>query len=295
MFSKTRDSNANQQASDSQQQQRRTQARVAAPSIICADMTVIGTITCSGDIQIDGKIEGDIYSTCLTVGEKAVITGEIRSDEVVIRGHVVGGIRARKVNLAATCHVEGDITHNALAVETGAFFQGNIRHADDALPDAMSDASDVLANRSQGTAQQSGLNGAGAPAHEPSRTNGFAAPDSAPAQAAAQAPSGMQPNGHAGAPQPAAPQGARPQPAAPMPRNRQTFPQFNPNQQGGPSANGANGAAPQGNEGNDALNAALQKLNAQATGPGQAPRGPAQPRPGQPGGTPPFPPRTGNS
>jgi len=46
-------------------------------------------------------------------------------------------------------------------------------------------ASDVLANRSQGNAQQP-------------------APDSAPAQAAAaQTPSGMQPNGHAGAPQPA--------------------------------------------------------------------------------------------
>ncbi|MGF1455130.1 MAG: polymer-forming cytoskeletal protein [Alphaproteobacteria bacterium] len=116
-----------------QQQVRRAPPRTAAPSIISADMTVVGTVSATGDIQVDGKIEGDIFSTSLTVGEKAVVNGEVRADEVTIRGHLVGGLRARKINLASTCHVEGDIIHNALSVETGAFFQGNIRHSDDPL------------------------------------------------------------------------------------------------------------------------------------------------------------------
>jgi cytoskeletal protein CcmA (bactofilin family) len=37
------------------------------------------------------------------------------------------------VLLASTCHVEGDILHEAFAVETGAFFEGNCRHADNPL------------------------------------------------------------------------------------------------------------------------------------------------------------------
>jgi hypothetical protein len=37
------------------------------------------------------------------------------------------------VQLSSTCHVEGDILHEALAVETGAFFEGNCRHSDDPI------------------------------------------------------------------------------------------------------------------------------------------------------------------
>ncbi|HAC59072.1 MAG TPA: polymer-forming cytoskeletal protein, partial [Rhodobiaceae bacterium] len=52
---------------------------------------------------------------------------------IVIRGRVVGTIRGRRVQLASTCHVEGDILHEALAVETGAFFEGACRHSDDPI------------------------------------------------------------------------------------------------------------------------------------------------------------------
>ena len=42
--------------------------------------------------------------------------------------------------LASTCHVEGDILHEAFAVETGAFFEGNCRHADNPLAQAPTNA-----------------------------------------------------------------------------------------------------------------------------------------------------------
>jgi cytoskeletal protein CcmA (bactofilin family) len=108
----------------------------AAPSIISSDMIVIGTLTSTGDIQIDGKVEGDIRSGSLTIGEKANIEGEIVAEEVTIRGRVTGTIRARKVQLAGTCHVEGVILHEALSVEVGAFFEGQCRHSADPLSDA---------------------------------------------------------------------------------------------------------------------------------------------------------------
>ncbi len=105
----------------------------SAPSIISADMVINGTISSTGDIQIDGRIEGDVRSIGLVIGDKAEINGEVLAEDVTVRGKVTGRIRARKVLLAATSHVEGDILHEAFAVESGAFFEGNCRHSDNPL------------------------------------------------------------------------------------------------------------------------------------------------------------------
>src|ERR1700743_2792817 len=110
-------------------------ARSSAPSIISADLVVNGTLSSTGDIQIDGRVEGDVRSAGLVIGDKAFIQGEIMADDVTVRGRVQGGIRARKVLLCTTSHVEGNILHEAFAVEAGAFFEGNCRHSDNPLSD----------------------------------------------------------------------------------------------------------------------------------------------------------------
>ena len=115
----------------------------AGPSIISTDMAIQGSLSSSGDMQIDGRVEGDIRSAGLVIGEQAEVHGEIFAEEVTIRGKVMGRIRARKVLLAATCRVEGDILHEAFAVESGAFFEGNCRHSDNPLGDAAQAAQDV--------------------------------------------------------------------------------------------------------------------------------------------------------
>ena len=103
------------------------------PSIVSADLTVTGSLNTTGDMQIDGIVEGDVRSVGLVIGEKAEVHGEIWAEDVTVRGKVIGRINARKVLLAATCHVEGDILHEAFAVETGAFFEGSCRHSDNPL------------------------------------------------------------------------------------------------------------------------------------------------------------------
>ncbi len=107
--------------------------RSSAPSIISADLVVHGNLVSTGDIQIDGRVEGDVQSSGLVIGDKAFIQGEIMAEDVTVRGRIQGSIRARKVLLASTCHVEGNILHEAFAVETGAFFEGNCRHSDNPL------------------------------------------------------------------------------------------------------------------------------------------------------------------
>ena len=106
------------------------------PSILSADVVVRGTLISSGDVQVDGKIEGDIRAAGLVIGEKAVVAGDVYAEEATVRGRVEGSISARKVQLAATCHVVGNVLHESLSVESGAFFEGNCRHSDNPLADA---------------------------------------------------------------------------------------------------------------------------------------------------------------
>ncbi|MFL6689579.1 MAG: polymer-forming cytoskeletal protein [Alphaproteobacteria bacterium] len=115
------------------QQPKRSAPVRSAPSIISADLVVTGTLSSTGDMQVDGRVEGDVHSAALVIGEKAVIQGEVLADEVTVRGRVEGSIRARKILLCSTCHVEGNILHEAFAVEAGAFFEGNCRHSDNPL------------------------------------------------------------------------------------------------------------------------------------------------------------------
>ena len=110
--------------------------RNGVPSIISAELIVRGTLISAGDVQVDGKVDGDIRAAALVIGDKAVIVGDVYAEDAVVRGRVEGSIRARKVQLCATCHVEGNILHEALSVESGAFFEGNCRHSDNPIGDA---------------------------------------------------------------------------------------------------------------------------------------------------------------
>ena len=123
-------------AAAAQAQQPKRGLRNGTPSIISADLIVRGALFSAGDVQIDGRVDGDIRAGGLIVGEKAVIVGDVYAEEIVVRGRVEGGISARKVSLSSTCHVEGNILHEALAVEIGAYFEGNCRHSDNPLANA---------------------------------------------------------------------------------------------------------------------------------------------------------------
>lgn len=106
------------------------------PSVIGEDLTVTGNVISKGEVQVDGEVQGDVHCSSLVVGEKATITGGILAEDVIVRGRVLGSVRAQRVTLQSTSHVEGDIHHQSLAIEQGAFFEGKSRRADD--PTALS-------------------------------------------------------------------------------------------------------------------------------------------------------------
>jgi cytoskeletal protein CcmA (bactofilin family) len=97
------------------------------PSIISTDLTVTGDFASEGDIQIDGKVEGDVKTTRLTIGEGGSVKGAITADTVTVSGTVSGQIRAKTIVLARSSRVQGDIWHESLAIEAGAQFEGTCK------------------------------------------------------------------------------------------------------------------------------------------------------------------------
>ena len=102
-------------------------------SVLSSDLTITGNIKTTGDIQIEGTVEGDIRAHLLTVGESATIRGEIVADDIVVNGRVVGRVRGLKVRLTSSARVEGDIIHKTIAIESGAHFEGSVQRQDDPL------------------------------------------------------------------------------------------------------------------------------------------------------------------
>jgi cytoskeletal protein CcmA (bactofilin family) len=104
-----------------------------AASVLSSDLTITGNLKTTGDIQVEGTIEGDIRAHLLTVGESATVRGEVIADDVVVNGRVIGRVRGLKVRLTSTARVEGDIIHKTIAIESGAHFEGSVQRQDDPL------------------------------------------------------------------------------------------------------------------------------------------------------------------
>lgn len=102
-------------------------------SVIGEDLVITGNVASKGEIQVDGEIQGDVNCGSLFLGDKSKITGGVVAEDVVVRGRVIGSIRGLRVTLQAQSHVEGDIHHQSLAIEQGAYFEGKSRRTDNPL------------------------------------------------------------------------------------------------------------------------------------------------------------------
>lgn len=101
--------------------------RAAVPSIISTDLHIAGNLETSGQMQIDGSVEGDVTCGALTIGEGATVAGEVTAETVIVHGRIEGRIRAKKVELSRTARITGDIWHDSLSIEAGAYLDGHCR------------------------------------------------------------------------------------------------------------------------------------------------------------------------
>jgi cytoskeletal protein CcmA (bactofilin family) len=62
----------------------------------------------------------------LVLGENSSVEGNVAADDVVIRGRLIGSVKALRVTLQSNSHVQGDLTHQSLAIEQGALFRWQV-------------------------------------------------------------------------------------------------------------------------------------------------------------------------
>jgi cytoskeletal protein CcmA (bactofilin family) len=102
-----------------------------ARTLACLGSTIVvkGEISSDEDLQIDGKVEGNILlrGHRLTVGRTANLNSEITAREVIVYGNASGNLRVRdRVEIKKDGQVIGDITTTRISIEDGAYFKGRI-------------------------------------------------------------------------------------------------------------------------------------------------------------------------
>jgi cytoskeletal protein CcmA (bactofilin family) len=118
-------------------------------STIGEDLTITGDVASKGEIHLDGHVRGDVNCGALVLGENSSVEGNVTADDVVIRGRLIGSVRAFRLMLQSTSHVEGDLIHQSLAMEQGAFFEGKSRRSDNPLCASQPDAEKKAPNKPQ--------------------------------------------------------------------------------------------------------------------------------------------------
>jgi cytoskeletal protein CcmA (bactofilin family) len=105
--------------------------RRSGPSIITEEVVLEGNLITSGEVQINGTLHGDIRAAGVVVDSQGSIHGEVVAEEVVVRGRIIGPIHAIHVHIYAGAHVEGDISHETISIENGAYVHGGVRRMED--------------------------------------------------------------------------------------------------------------------------------------------------------------------
>ena len=102
----------------------------SAPSVISADMNILGNIISDGFVDINGKIDGNVKCHSAIIRANGFVRGDVIADNVQIYGYVEGLVKAPVVNLYSSAHVSGSIMHESLSIEDGAFVDGKFKRTD---------------------------------------------------------------------------------------------------------------------------------------------------------------------
>ena len=108
----------------------------SSPSLLGKEIKVIGKITSKGALRLDGVLEGEIKASRLVIEKSAKVVGSVTSEDLVIRGRIIGPVFGKKVRFGSSARVEGDTFHETIAIEDGACYEGSIRRysSDSATP-----------------------------------------------------------------------------------------------------------------------------------------------------------------
>jgi cytoskeletal protein CcmA (bactofilin family) len=96
-------------------------------SFIGREVTITGNIGGSGNLHIDGTVEGDVAAASLILGGEGHVRGNIVADAAQISGTVDGTVAAKSLVIEATARINGDLSYDAVSVASGAQVEGRVK------------------------------------------------------------------------------------------------------------------------------------------------------------------------
>lgn len=102
-------------------------------SIIGPGMTIVGDCETDGTVRIEGSVEGSIKAgKAVVIGKQGVVTGDVHTQDAVISGRVHGTlVAASRLELQATCRIDGEVHTRRMQLEEGAVLNGKVHMGQD--------------------------------------------------------------------------------------------------------------------------------------------------------------------
>lgn len=95
----------------------------SSPAGVSQGIKVKGEISGEGNLVFDGEFEGSITLAdgTFTVGPNARVTAEIEAREIIVRGEVIGSLKAReRVHIWSTGKLTGNLDSRGIMIDDGA-------------------------------------------------------------------------------------------------------------------------------------------------------------------------------
>ena len=91
--------------------------------------SLVGNVTGNSVELVDCKVQGNIQvATLLKISSRSVVTGDIKTQDLLCSGEIAGNIEARgHVILSSSARLKGDLTAATLTIEQGAVIEGNLK------------------------------------------------------------------------------------------------------------------------------------------------------------------------
>jgi len=89
-------------------------------------MQITGALRSSGEIQVDGIVNGDITAPCITIGQSGTVIGRLVAGEIQVWGTVHGELDGDRITLGRSARVYAQLRHAGLTVEEGAVLEHQV-------------------------------------------------------------------------------------------------------------------------------------------------------------------------
>ena len=96
-------------------------------SILASSFSLKGSISCKGELQIDGHVNGNINGEKVILGPDSSMDGTLAADEIIISGKFKGKIKGKSIRLETGALVDAEITYEILAIEDGSSVNGIVK------------------------------------------------------------------------------------------------------------------------------------------------------------------------